>query len=132
MKLPYADTALDPVISARTISFHHGVHHKTYVDNLNKLVENDPMASMSLVGIVKAVAGKPGGGLKARIEKPLNWDFAAERFAKAQFRLAPFAPPLRCGRTPGSHLDRHDLRTPRRRPRCPPGRDDREGPTTQA
>ena len=36
--LPYADNALDPVISANTLSFHYGKHHKTYVDNLNKLV----------------------------------------------------------------------------------------------
>jgi Fe-Mn family superoxide dismutase len=57
--LPYADTALDPVISARTISFHHGLHHKTYVDNLNKLVENDPLGAMPLVDVVRAVAGKP-------------------------------------------------------------------------
>jgi Fe-Mn family superoxide dismutase len=56
--LPYADTALDPVISSRTISFHHGLHHKTYVDNLNKLVENDPLGAMSLVDVVRAVAGK--------------------------------------------------------------------------
>ena len=36
--LPYADNALAPVISANTISFHYGKHHKAYVDNLNKLV----------------------------------------------------------------------------------------------
>ena len=37
--LPYAENALDPVISANTLSFHYGKHHKAYVDNLNKLVE---------------------------------------------------------------------------------------------
>ena len=36
--LPWADNALDPIISANTMSFHHGKHHKAYVDNLNKLV----------------------------------------------------------------------------------------------
>ncbi|HEY5863792.1 MAG TPA: superoxide dismutase [Fe], partial [Casimicrobiaceae bacterium] len=36
--LPYADNALAPVISANTLSFHYGKHHKAYVDNLNKLV----------------------------------------------------------------------------------------------
>ena len=35
--LPYADTALEPLISANTLSFHYAKHHKTYVDNLNKL-----------------------------------------------------------------------------------------------
>jgi Fe-Mn family superoxide dismutase len=56
--LPYPDTALDPVISARTLSFHHALHHKTYVDNLNKLIENDPLGAMSLAEIVRATAGK--------------------------------------------------------------------------
>ena len=35
--LPYAENALEPVISANTLSFHYGKHHKAYVDNLNKL-----------------------------------------------------------------------------------------------
>src|SRR5258707_8391484 len=34
-KLPYAEEALAPVISAKTISFHYGKHHKAYVDKLN-------------------------------------------------------------------------------------------------
>ena len=37
-KLPYADDALAPVVSANTISFHYGKHHKAYVDKLNELV----------------------------------------------------------------------------------------------
>ncbi len=36
--LPYAPTALEPVISAQTLSFHHGKHLQAYVDNLNKLL----------------------------------------------------------------------------------------------
>ena len=32
--LPYAEDALDPVISARTVGIHYGKHHKTYVNNL--------------------------------------------------------------------------------------------------
>jgi superoxide dismutase, Fe-Mn family len=59
MKLPYADNALEPVISANTISFHHAKHHQTYITNLNKLVEGTPMAAMSLEEIVKSVAGDP-------------------------------------------------------------------------
>ncbi len=56
--LPYADTALAPVISANTLSFHYGKHHKTYVDNLNKLVPGSELEGASLVDIVKATAGK--------------------------------------------------------------------------
>ena len=36
--LPYAPGALEPVISAQTLSFHHGKHLQAYVDNLNKLL----------------------------------------------------------------------------------------------
>jgi len=57
--LPYADDALDPHISARTISFHYGKHHATYVANLNGLIEGTPDADKSLEQII-ADAG-PGG-----------------------------------------------------------------------
>jgi Fe-Mn family superoxide dismutase len=56
--LPYADNALDPVISARTISFHYGKHHKAYVDNLNKLIADTQFAEMPLEEIINATAGK--------------------------------------------------------------------------
>ncbi len=56
--LPYADTALEPLISANTLSFHYGKHHKAYVDNLNKLVEGKDLASMTLEQIINASAGK--------------------------------------------------------------------------
>ena len=56
--LPYADTALEPLISANTLSFHYAKHHKTYVDNLNKLVEGKDLASMSLEEIIIASSGK--------------------------------------------------------------------------
>ena len=52
-KLPYAEEALAPVISAKTISFHYGKHHKAYVDKLNELIEGTPFADMSLEDIVK-------------------------------------------------------------------------------
>jgi Fe-Mn family superoxide dismutase len=57
--LPYADTALAPVISAQTISFHYGKHHKAYVDNLNKLVPSTDLEGRTLEEIIVATAGKP-------------------------------------------------------------------------
>ena len=57
--LPYQDNALDPVISANTISFHYGKHHKGYVDKLNELVEGTQFADMSLDEIIVATSGKP-------------------------------------------------------------------------
>jgi Fe-Mn family superoxide dismutase len=56
--LPYADTALAPVISANTLGFHYGKHHKTYVDNLNNLVKGTDLEGQSLEAIVAATAGK--------------------------------------------------------------------------
>jgi Fe-Mn family superoxide dismutase len=56
--LPYADNALDPVISANTISFHYGKHHKGYVDNLNKLIAETEFADMTLEKIITETAGK--------------------------------------------------------------------------
>ena len=56
--LPYAQNALDPVISANTISFHYGKHHKAYVDNLNKLIVGTEFADLSLDKIITETAGK--------------------------------------------------------------------------
>ena len=50
--LPYAPDALEPVISARTLSFHHGKHLQTYVDNLNKLIAGTPFENMTLEEII--------------------------------------------------------------------------------
>jgi Fe-Mn family superoxide dismutase len=55
--LPWADDALDPHISAKTIGFHYGKHHATYVANLNKLVEGTPLAEKSLEAIIAETAG---------------------------------------------------------------------------
>jgi len=56
--LPWADTALAPVISANTIGFHYGKHHKGYVDNLNRLLAGSDLADLPLEKIVAATAGK--------------------------------------------------------------------------
>jgi Fe-Mn family superoxide dismutase len=56
--LPYAPDALAPVISAQTMSFHYGKHHKAYVDNLNKLVAGTEHADTPLEKLIATVAGK--------------------------------------------------------------------------
>jgi len=57
-KLPYAENALEPVISANTMSFHYGKHHKTYVDNLNNLVKGTDYENATLEKIITETAGK--------------------------------------------------------------------------
>jgi Fe-Mn family superoxide dismutase len=56
--LPYSHDALAPHINAQTLQIHHGKHHQAYVTNGNKLIDGTEFATMSLVDIVKATAGK--------------------------------------------------------------------------
>ena len=61
--LPYAMDALAPHISKQTLEFHYGKHHRTYVDNVNKLIAGTDLAELSLEDLVRRVAGdtaKPG------------------------------------------------------------------------
>jgi len=57
--LPYAENALDPVISTNTIGFHYGKHHKGYVDTLNKLIAGTELSNHSLEKLIAETAGKP-------------------------------------------------------------------------
>ena len=58
-QLPYGENALEPVISARTISFHYGKHHAGYVDTLNKLVAGTSFDGRPLEEIVLKAAKDP-------------------------------------------------------------------------
>ena len=55
--LPYDRAALEPHISAETLDYHHGKHHKAYVDNLNKMIEGTEFADMPLVEIIRKSQG---------------------------------------------------------------------------
>lgn len=106
--LPYAEDALEPVISAETLRLHHDKHHKKYVDTANELLAKDPIQAASLEEVVRASRGKlfnnaaqawnhdfywqslspkrqrPSGALRARLEKDFgNYDRFAEAFAAA-------------------------------------------------
>jgi len=50
--LPYAENALASIISARTIGFHYGKHHKGYVVTLNKLIAGTELADLSLEKLI--------------------------------------------------------------------------------
>ncbi len=57
--LPYAQDALAPHISAETLEFHYGKHHKAYVDKLNTLVPGTPLEGKSLEEVIKAAGPGP-------------------------------------------------------------------------
>lgn len=56
-KLPYANNALEPVISEETINFHYGKHHQAYVNNLNNLIQGTKFENADLVTIIKESDG---------------------------------------------------------------------------
>src|SRR2546428_6328814 len=106
--LPYAEDALAPVISAETLSLHHGKHHKKYVDTMNELLRKEHVQGSSLEDVVRHSKGKlfnnaaqawnhdfywhslspkrlrPSGAILRRVEGDFgSYDQFAEKFAKA-------------------------------------------------
>ena len=56
--LPFAQDALEPVISAKTVAFHYEKHHKAYVDKVNSLVTGTPFADLTLEALILHTAGQ--------------------------------------------------------------------------
>ena len=61
--LPFAKDALAPHMSAETLDYHHGKHHKAYVDKTNGLIEGTDLANASLIEVIKAAKEKGDKGL---------------------------------------------------------------------
>ena len=61
MDLPYADDALEPAVSAKTLSYHHGKHHKAYVDKTNAAIEGSDHADKSLEEVIAAARDSDQG-----------------------------------------------------------------------
>lgn len=106
--LPYADNALEPTISAETISYHYGKHHQAYVNNLNNLIGGTEFESATLEDIIMKAegglfnnaaqvwnhtfywncmspngGGQPEGELMAAIERDFgSFDAFKEQFSK--------------------------------------------------
>ena len=57
--LPFDENALAPIISARTVQFHYGKHHRGYVDKLNVLVQERKIQEVSLVDLIRRTHGNP-------------------------------------------------------------------------
>lgn len=85
MKLPYAEDALEPVISRQTISFHYGKHLQAYVNNLNGLLPGSGFEGMSLVDIVK----KSNGGIFNNAGQILNHELYFGQFAPSKTNNIP-------------------------------------------
>jgi len=56
--LPYAGNALAPHISENTLSFHYGKHHQAYVNNLNNMTADSPLAKATLEEVIKETVGQ--------------------------------------------------------------------------
>ena len=85
MLLPYPENALEPVISKETISFHHGKHLATYVNNLNALLEGSPLAGKSLEEIVL----KAEGGMLNNAGQILNHNMYFSQFTAKPQQTVP-------------------------------------------
>ena len=57
-RLPFAEDAMAPVLSAETLKLHHGKHHKKYIDTMNQLLQKEEIDGSSLEDVVLAAKGK--------------------------------------------------------------------------
>ena len=80
IELPYEMGALAPVISAETLSFHHGKHLQAYVDNLNKLLPGSVYEGMTLEDIVRKA---PAGAVFNNAGQILNHELYFTQFKPA-------------------------------------------------
>ena len=81
--LPYGSKDLEPVISAQTLSFHHGKHLQAYVDNLNKLLPGSGMEADSL----ELIVCKASGALFNNAGQILNHNLYFTQFCKGGSEL---------------------------------------------
>ena len=85
MALPYAPEALEPVISRKTLEFHHGKHLAGYVNNLNGLLKDSPLAGLSLEEIVC----KSDGGILNNAGQILNHNLYFGQFCAPKANNMP-------------------------------------------
>ena len=81
--LPYAENALEPHISARTLSFHHGKHHKSYVDKANALIAGTPLEDLSPTEIVRRARSGDNEPLFNQAAQAWNHEFLWQSLSPA-------------------------------------------------
>jgi Fe-Mn family superoxide dismutase len=107
--LPYEMDALAPHISAETLDFHYGKHHRAYVTNVNKMIDGTANADKTLEELVQSADGglynnaaqvwnhtfywssmKPGGGgdPTGTVLELVNRDFGSVADFKQKFKEA--------------------------------------------
>jgi Fe-Mn family superoxide dismutase len=75
-QLPWSQDALEPHISSKTLSYHYGKHHATYINKLNDAVKGTPHTEQSLVDIIKETAGDSSkSGIFNNAAQAWNHDF---------------------------------------------------------
>jgi len=84
-ELPFAKDALAPHMSAETLEFHHGKHHRTYVEKTNELIgENEALCGASLIEVVRAAKAKGDTKLFNNSAQLWNHSFFWQCLAPAQ------------------------------------------------
>ena len=81
--LPYDHSALAPHMSSRTLEFHHGKHHKAYVDKTNELIAGTPLAAADLVTVVREASAKGQDRLASQAGQVWNHSFFWQSLAPA-------------------------------------------------
>lgn len=76
--LPYAYDALEPIISKKTLEFHHDKHHAAYVNNLNKLIQGTEFENADIIEIIM----KAKGGIFNNAAQVWNHTFYFDQFGK--------------------------------------------------
>lgn len=107
-ELPFTREALAPYLSPETLEYHHGKHHRAYVDNLNKLIAGTEYENLSLEDIVARSSGgifnngaqawnhsfywnclsPSSGGLSGVLLKETESNFGSYQLFKEQFTKA--------------------------------------------
>lgn len=91
--LPFDRAALEPVLSAESFDYHHGKHHKAYVDKVNGWIEEKGLEGKSLVEVIRLAKDRNDKGLANQAGQIWNHDFfwqglAPEGSTKPSAKLA--------------------------------------------
>jgi len=81
--LPFEPTALEPHMSAETFEYHHGKHHKAYVDKVNGWIDEKGLAGLSLVEVTKKAKDSGDKGLFNNAAQVWNHTFFWNSLAPA-------------------------------------------------